>query len=306
MVSHPTSSAAVGCVPAMPRPWLPAHRKLLGKLRDPEIARRAKVHKSTVSHARRKLGIPSSFSRRRNLGDVSRKEVLAMVRARARAGKSMRGWPEDDWSLINLCHYHFGGWYQAVDAAGLKPMGTPSSAATRPPPRRPLTNDLLRGKKSIASLERLTGVRNATIRRRRALIGVVRDERRRVDPWLEPVRHLLGKLSDPEVARRAGVSPTSVKTVRNRLGIAPMPQRSHATKSGVRERLAALPAGKLRKLLAGLDQMDEAIVRARYILAPPMTLAEIGRWLGISKQAVRKREMRAITKTTALMRVPRA
>ncbi len=40
-------------------------------------------------------------------------------------------------------------------------------------------------------------------------------------PWLRRYRHLLGRISDAQVAARVGVTPTAVGNVRRRLGIPP-------------------------------------------------------------------------------------
>lgn len=124
--------------------------------------------------------------------------------------------------LANLARFHFGGWYEAVAAAGLEPEGRPR---TKRPARgrsslRPLTEAMLRGPRSSSELERITGVRAGTIRRKRRRLGITRDERRRKDrSWLPAVRELLGKMPDPQVARRVGVSANTIARARAELGI---------------------------------------------------------------------------------------
>jgi len=272
--------------------WLPAHRKLLGVLSDEEVARRAGVAQATVTRTRTALGIPSKRSR--GLADIAPAEVLRLVRARARAGKPMTQAAVHGLRLSTLCSYHFGGWYQAVEAAGLRPLGQARSATTRPAGPRPLTEALLRSDKPALELERLTAVPRETIRFRRAKLGIVRSERRRREDLIKPVRRLLGKLPDSEVARRAGLSPSTVFKARQQLAIPRAPLPSKATSSGLRERLQAMPKAELRRLLAGLKPADAELLRMRYLEARPMTLAEVGRRLGVTRQAVAIREERVV------------
>jgi hypothetical protein len=71
----------------MPRSWLDAHRHLLGKLPDRDVARRAGVTQATVTRARTAPGIPPRRSL--SLRALSRTELLDQVRARAKAGISI-------------------------------------------------------------------------------------------------------------------------------------------------------------------------------------------------------------------------
>lgn len=73
------------------RPWLPRVRKLLGTLPDEAVAKRAGVAQTTVTRARQALGIPAR--RGRALADYAPADVLRLVRARGRSGRSMRGAP---------------------------------------------------------------------------------------------------------------------------------------------------------------------------------------------------------------------
>jgi len=155
----------------------------------------------------------------RTLAVVAPEEVLRHVRARAKAGKPMTQAAVHGLRLSTLCSYHFGGWYQAVEAAGLRPLGQARSATTRPAGPRPLTEALLRSDKPALELKRLTAVPRETIRFRRAKLGIVRRERRRREDMIGPVRSLLGRLPDSEVARRAGLSPSTLFKARQQLAI---------------------------------------------------------------------------------------
>jgi len=144
-------------------------------VRDEEIARGAGVSVYSVAATRRKLGIAPPRSR--TLDAIKPAEVLRLVRTRSRSGKRMYGLPSDDSRLLNLCQYHFGCWYAAVSAAGLKPEGVPHRKGQRPPEPQPLTEALLRSGKSSAALELLTGVPRSRVAYKRAKLGIVRDER---------------------------------------------------------------------------------------------------------------------------------
>jgi hypothetical protein len=119
------------------RPWRPPFRHLLGVIPDAEVARRAGVSPTTVGKARAQLGIP--VLTQGDLASAPASEVLRHVRARAKAGKPMRtvgsSLPGDS-HLADLCSYHFGGWYEAVAAAGLKPNGRGAPRPTPPPKKR--------------------------------------------------------------------------------------------------------------------------------------------------------------------------
>jgi hypothetical protein len=207
----------------------------------------------------------------------------------------MRGAPVDDFRLANLCRYHLNGWYQAVETAGLKPQGKPlhSANAGPTPRRRALTPALLRGTKSAAELERLTGVTKSTNRYKRELLGIVRDERQRPDlSWLPAARRRLGKVSDKEIAQGAGVAARIVTDARKKLGIAQMPKKSMAT-SGFKDRLRMVSKRELGRMLAALNPIDAKIVEARYLQPRPVPLAQLGASLGTSRQRVAQRERRA-------------
>jgi transcriptional regulator with XRE-family HTH domain len=254
---------------------------LLGRLPDAEIARRAGVSESTVLAARRKLGIPARQGREsHNLDTVSPPDLLKLIRARARSGESMRAYDLGSDRLVQLAQRHFGGWYQAVEAAGLKPEGKPRKAIKRPA-KRVLTTAMLRGPKTAAELERLTGVSRDAIRARRKTLGVQRWEKPGPDrSWIQAIRKLLGKLPDAEVAKRAGKSASHVQAVRRELGIPTAPRFRQVR---IRERD-----------LRGLHPTDALILRERYMRKPPATLPELAKRLGVSKQRVAQREGRAL------------
>ena len=256
----------------------PRFHPLLGRLPDAEIARRAGCSESTVLDARRKLGIRARQGR--DLDAVTPAEVLKLIRARARSGASMRAYDLGGHRIVRLAQRHFGGWYQAVEAAGLKPAGKPRKIVTRPA-KRALTPALLRGPKTAAELERLTGVSRKTISQRRKAAGIARDERPSRDrSWVPAIRKLLGKVPDREVAERVGKSAGHVTVVRQELGIPAAPQFQ--------------PVRITEADLRGLHPTDALILRERYMRKPPATLTELAKRLGVSKQRVGQRERRAI------------
>ena len=60
------------------------------------------------------------------LDEVAPREVLRRIRARARAGFPMLARDVNGVDILNLARFHFGGWHEAVVAAGLKPEGRPT------------------------------------------------------------------------------------------------------------------------------------------------------------------------------------
>lgn len=182
--SGPPRAAAIeeAMPPPPPRHVLaPRVRHLPGVETDDEVALLAGVSPSMVTKARQALGIPAR--RFRTLASCFPSDVLDLARARAKAGLPTRGRPKGDNRLASLCPYHFGGWYQAVEAAELKPPGKSSGPATKSPKPRPLTDALLRGGKTAGELERLTGIQRLWIKRRQMLIGITRDERVKARPF---------------------------------------------------------------------------------------------------------------------------
>jgi hypothetical protein len=258
----------------LPRRYHP----LLGSLPDAEIARRAGCGATTVLEERRRLGIAARQDR--DLDAVGPEGTLKLIRARARSGESMRAFDLGGSLIVRLAQRHFGGWYQAVGAAGLKPAGKPRKAVARSP-KRALTTALLRGPQSAAELERLTGVSRDAIRTRRKRLGIVRRERRGPDrSWVRDVRKLLGKVPDAVIAKRVGKSRAHVGLARRELGI---PAALRFQPTSIRE-------PDLRRL----DPTDALILRERYLSKPPATLPEIAKRLGVSKQRVAQREKRAV------------
>src|SRR6186713_1924369 len=100
-------------------------------------------------------------------------DLLKMIRARKRAGLPMTARAVRSRVIEALARRHYGGWYHAVKAAGLRPEGRPAREA--PPPKKrvvKLTERLLRGPLSSAELERLTGVIRTSIQDRRKWRGI--------------------------------------------------------------------------------------------------------------------------------------
>jgi transcriptional regulator with XRE-family HTH domain len=262
------------------RNWLAGVRQHLGLVTDAEIARRAGVSESAVLFARRELRIPARQGR--DLDAVSPNELLRRIRARARAGKAMRAFDLGSTLLVRMSQRHFGGWYQAVAAAGLRPAGKPRKTITRAK-KRAFTPAMLRGPMSAAEIEHMTGLSRDAIRSRRKAAGIVRRERREPDrSWVPGVRKLLGKLPDAEVGKRVGKSASHIQAVRKELGIPAAP----------RLRAVRITKGGLR----GLHPTDALILRERYMRKPPATLPELAKRLGVSKQRVAQRETRALAR----------
>jgi len=247
------------------RPWLPRVRPLLGVLTDAEVASRVGVSTWIVRGERARLGIKGRTGR--DLDDIGAEETVRRVRARSKTGEPMRQGQVRNAHLLALCRRHFGGWYQAVVAAGLKPAGKPrvEEVARAIPNKRPLTPALLRGPKAAAELEWVTGVSRRAIRQRRAALGIVRSERANVDrSWLPSVRAQLGSVPDTEIARRVGISPSTIALARAELGIPRAVTKSRAA-SEVRDR----PRKISKRDLAKLNPVDARIIEARYLRPRP-------------------------------------
>jgi hypothetical protein len=281
----------------MPRSWLAPHRHLLGKLPDREIARRAGVTQATVTRARTALGIAPRRSL--SLRALTRAELLDQVRVRA---NSMSATQANSTMLGRMCRYQFGSWRHALAAAGIRPQANGERACPPPPKPRALTETMLRGTKSATELERLTGIDRVSIKYRRRQLGIDTNELAAKRSKLESVRPLLGKDPDIQLARRAGVHAATIRSARKALRIQAAPLSSLATKSGLREKLAAMPKSELRDLLAGLKPADAVLLRMRYIKVPQATLAEVGQRLAVTRQAVSLREKRVAKEVLARCR----
>jgi len=125
----------------------------------------------------------------------------------------------------------------------------------------------------IARRAGLSGVAVSAMRRRR---GIARFETER-RPWAAKARLMLGKVSDAEIARRVGVIPMSVSRLRHELGIARVPASRTRTK---------IPKAQAAAILGKLTPKQRVVFVGRFMTDPPRSLAEIGRELGVSKQAV--------------------
>lgn len=287
------------------RTWLGSVREFLGKRADTELAELAGVDPSTIATARRELGIPAYCpadgepgSPTTPLHQVPPRDVLREIRARVNAGESLVQSEVGSVRLLRLADFHFGGWYRAVEAAGYTPPGKPSrreEEVRRPEKLRELTPALLRGPKASRELERLTGITRTTIRARRERMGIGRDERIVKDlSWVADVRHLLGKVSDVEVARRAGVRGAVVGRVRKELGIPCPPRRSLARSDELREQLRGYRRSEIERALSTLKKRPAAVLRARVFSPQFETLEEIGLRLGITRQSVRWHETKGL------------
>jgi hypothetical protein len=228
---------------------------------------------------------------------LTRTELLEQVRARA---NSMAATQANTTMLGRMCRYQFGSWRHALAAAGIKPLA--NGERVNPPPLKPraLSDAILRGNKSAAELERLTGIDRISIKYRRRKLGIDTNELAAKRRKLESVRQLLGKEPDTQLARRAGVHAATIRSARKALHVQAAPLSSLATKSGLRDKLAALPKSELRDMLAGLKPADAVLLRMRYINVPQATLAEVGKRLGVSRQAVAERESRVVAAAITL------
>jgi len=286
------------------RSWLPAVRRLLGKAPDKEIAKRVGVGAPVISGVRKELGIPifvpegrSPEGRSEPLDRIPPREVLRRIRARARTGKSMRASDVVHERLRALADFHFGGWYEAVEAAGLAPAGAARERGpvARPKRLRKLTPALLEGPLPSRELERLTGIPRRTVRARREQMGIQRDERPRKErAWVKGVAGLFGKIPDAEIARRTGVTTQLVGRVRQELGIQPCTRRSLATSDALRERLEQYEPDEIAVALKKVGRRAAAVLRNRVLASEPETLDQVGARFGITSSAVLRHERRGL------------
>jgi hypothetical protein len=205
------------------QPWLPRYRHLLGKVVDAEIARLAGVSHVAVLQARRKLGIQALGHQRRQLDDYDAEETLELIRARARAGKSMLR-SKLNGKELSLAERHFGGWYAAVKAAGLEPLGKDHAPVTPKIKKRPqrLTLTLLKSSKTAVELERLTAVPRTTIVEWRNAMGIFRQGAKpEARAWKAEFGPLFGKKPDAVIARMAKKSVNRVMRARQECGLPP-------------------------------------------------------------------------------------
>ena len=291
------------------RTWLPAVRKLLGQAPDTEIAKRAGVSRNLIAYARKELCIaafvpegrpPESASE--PLDRIPPREVLRRIRAYARSGKPMRAGEVVDGRLRALADFHFGGWYEGVEAAGFEPEGTSRNRGpvARPERLRALTRALLEGALPCRELERLTGIPRDTVRARRRRMGIQRDERPQKErAWVKGVAELFGKVPDAEIARRTGVSIQLVGRVRKELGIERCTPRALATSGAVRESLEQYEVWEVEAALKKVGRRAAAVLRRRVLTTEPETLDQVGAQFGITKQSVRHHEQRGLVRLMA-------
>lgn len=109
---------------------------------------------------------------------ISPDETLQQIRERARRGQDLRKQAVRDSGLFERARRHFGGWTQALVAAGVKPREALLDALLRGSkgfsrPRRivPLTQALLASQLSTRELARRTGYHRRTIRTYRQRMG---------------------------------------------------------------------------------------------------------------------------------------
>lgn len=286
------------------RSWSSAVRKLLGRMPDTEIAKRAGVSATTVAKTRQELGIPAFVPDDRppegNSEPLDRTppaEVLRRIRARARSGQSMRAHDVKSLRLSGLADFHFGGWYEAVEAAGLAPEGTsrPQGKVQRPKRLRKLTPALLEYSRPSRVLERLTGVPRAAVRALRAEMAIQRDETPEKDyAWVMEALPLFGKVPDAEIARRVGVSKQDLGRVRAEFGIKPCPRRSLARSDVLRDRLEQYEPKEIETALKKVGRRAAAVLRRRVLSSEPETLDRVGARFGITKQSVLWHELRGV------------
>lgn len=198
-------------LPPAPRYNYPIEERflpMLGKIGDSEFARLAGVPVSAVIHRRNKIGIPavhaprgrkkvtldpSYFSMLGKISDVAIGEMSGVSRfIVARVRKELRVSPEPG--------VRFGG-----------------RSLTVLPPH--LIAKL--GKESDLSLAEEAGVGPNIIARSRRERGIPMARSSAAAQSIEPFKHLLGKSTDAELGREHGVPFSTIKLMRNRLGIAP-------------------------------------------------------------------------------------
>lgn len=195
--------------------WLTRARPLLGKVSDHEINRRLGIPRRTVSQARRKLGIAPAP----RIGRAPRIDTVFLARATPLFGRV------SDNEIARRLKVDVRRVAAARRDAGFEPFGKHPTVTIAN--ARPLTVAMLRSQRSAPEIARLTGINAQTIRGRRAALRIP-TPKRPTPAWVAMAKPMLGKLADPEVARRVRASSASVWAVRRRLGIAPAPIASRA------------------------------------------------------------------------------
>lgn len=187
--------------------WPERLAKLLGKISDKELARRAGVHQSTVLKERRRRGIAPFVRQRRPiewtdemtalLGTAPDTEVAAELGVPARSVMYKR-------HLLGIPAY-----FLARARKRRSSFWTPDRIAQL-------------GKLSDAELARLWGISKSAVHARRRILGIPASQPAPVPlQWTERMRSALGRDTDPEVARQLGISVKAVRRERWRLGIPP-------------------------------------------------------------------------------------
>lgn len=251
---------------------------LLGRLSDAEIARRVGMSTKWATLERKRRGIPAGMGR--DLDVIGPEETLRRIRARARSGAAMHAGKTSAIKLVCLARRHFGSWYGAVEAAGLKPLGKPRIEVQRPATKQVITDALLKGPKTAAELEMLTGVPRWVIRRRRWKIGIIRKEQSDAS-WVKTAQGLFGRLPDAEIASRVGRSVTAVRAARNKAGI---------------PRIANHQVALTERDLRGLTFTEVQILRLRHMRKPALTLNAVAERLQIPRSTVSLCEKRVLAR----------
>lgn len=246
--------------------WLPRARPLFGKVSDHEIARRLGVPRRTVSKERCKLGI----------APAPRSDRSWVAKVRPLLGKL------PDFEVARRAGVNLHRVVAARRDAGIAPYQRRPKVTI--PNARPLTVALLRSSKPAPELSRLTGIHARTIWGRRAALGI-QDPPQPAPAWIAKAIPLLGGSQDAEVARRVGATANAVSKLRSRLGVKRAPHPSRALRT-------ALKPSQARRIASGLSSADRVVFEGRFVATPPRTFADLGRELGLTRQAVAARERR--------------
>jgi hypothetical protein len=176
--------------------WTPAALADLGRRSDLDIARRLRVHTSTVSRKREELGLAPFRGR---VQPILRTPALKTLLRRT-GNRALREKHGLSAFVITKLRREFG-----IRAPGAWPKRWSREAVAR------------LGKESDTALAKALGITPGAVHYKRRSLGIPRFDRRR--RWTTAERRLLGRVTDAELARRLGLHQGMVGKMRHGLGI---------------------------------------------------------------------------------------
>jgi len=188
--------------PIEPIEWTPKMIRRLGTASDTIVAKKLGIHSSSVRYKRQLLGIPPFHPKRRHAGThewTPQKLALLGTMSDAEVAEEL-------------------GIHKATVSTKRKQLGI---AASRPPRRvYQWTEELLAllGKVTDRELARRSGFSVSSVRRKRAALGIRPGGRYGAVVPTPALIELLHEKSI-EVKRRTGLSPTTIRVLRKKLGI---------------------------------------------------------------------------------------